>query len=254
MSHQDFNLTLSSAGIDEVVEDVRRSLKNERETEYTADEVRSGMQKVLHSKLDLVLEGLRETFTSPQNAEFRELAKVLSRRAPVTVPEITEAEIAAEGVFSGMRDFSGEKYAAMMEYFLSKGRFIYKTSLNKLLFYSDMTAYYLNGRGISGAVYINRPFGPVADPAEDILQGLIRSGRVTLAERTKHLVARNASPEKLTKDEIAVLDWVMDTYGEMGAREISDLSHSERAYKDTKPNEPIAYKYAEFLRTLPPRI
>jgi hypothetical protein len=37
----------------------------------------------------------------------------------------------------------------------------------------------------------------------------------------------------------------------MGAGELSELSHRERAYKDTRPLEPIAYEYAKFLRKLP---
>src|SRR5690606_30744362 len=92
----------------------------------------------------------------------------------------------AENIFNGERKFSPVKYSAMMEYILSKGRLVYKTSLNKLLFYSDMTAFYLNGRGISGAVYLNRPFGPVADPAAEIFDGLVETGRVKVADRTKH--------------------------------------------------------------------
>jgi hypothetical protein len=38
----------------------------------------------------------------------------------------------------------------------------------------------------------------------------------------------------------------------MGAGEISELSHQERAYANTNPNESIAYEYAQFLKHLPP--
>lgn len=160
-------------------------------------------------------------------------------------------QVAEQSVFSGQRAYSAEKLGAMMEYILSKGRTVYKTNLNKLLFYSDLTAFYLRGAGMSGSVYLNRPYGPVADPAAEVLDDLIRTGRVTIAERTKHFVTKGGSIELLDEDEIKVIDWVLETYGEMGAGQISELSHTERAYKDTKANEPIAYAYAQFLRYLP---
>jgi hypothetical protein len=50
-----------------------------------------------------------------------------------------------------------------------------------------------------------------------------------------------------------ILDWVTDTYAAMTATEISDLSHHEKAYQNTKPNEPIAYAYSRFLQNLPPK-
>ncbi len=249
-------LNLSPRSIDGVVGDVRQFLKKERGLEVPDNLIREGMADVLYTKFDLLAEDLREMFTSPQRDEVRELEQILLKEsAAKTVPQEAEqpAAEAVQSVFSGHRAYSAEKLGAMMEYILSKGRTVYKTNLNKLLFYSDLTAFYLRGAGMSGAVYLNRPYGPVADPAAEILDDLIQTGRVTIAERTKHFVTTGDSVQMFDEDEIRVLDWVLDTYGEMGAGEISELSHTERAYKDTRPNEPIAYAYAEFLKHLPPQ-
>jgi hypothetical protein len=54
----------------------------------------------------------------------------------------------------------------MIEYLTAKGNHVYKTSLNKLLFYSDLTNYYLLRQGMSGAVYYNRRFGPGSRPGK----------------------------------------------------------------------------------------
>ena len=141
-----------------------------------------------------------------------------------------------------------------MEYLTAKGHHIYKTSLNKLLFYSDLTHFYLFGRGMSGAVYYNRPFGPVADPAGPVLGELIRDERVKVDPRMQTLEAAGDAPaEVLTDEEKKVLDWVADTYGHMSASQISELSHREMAYKYTQPNEPIAYAYGKFFKHLPPK-
>ncbi len=252
MNKDDLMLNLFARSIDGVVGDVRQFLKNERGLEVPDNLIREGMADVLYTKFDLLAEDLRETFTSPQRDEVRELERILVRETATKAVVMHEAvQPVEQSVFSGQRAFSAEKMGAMMEYILSKGRTVYKTNLNKLLFYSDLTAFYLRGAGMSGAVYLNRPYGPVGDPAAEVLDDLIQTGRVTIAERTKHFVTTGNSVELLDKDEIKVLDWVLAAYGEMGAGEISELSHTERAYKDTKPNEPIAYAYAQFLRHLP---
>lgn len=256
MNQNDLVFDLTARSINKVVGDVRRFLKDERGLDVSQNRIREGMADVLYRKFDLLVEDLGEIFTSPQREEVRELEEVLLKSVPVghsaAAVQPAREKSPEVSVFSGEKAFSAEKLGVMMEYILSKGRTVYKTNLNKLLFYADLTAFYLRGSGMSGSVYLNRPYGPVADPAADVLEGLIQSGRVKIAERTKHFETSAGTSELLDEGEVKVLDWVLDTYGEMGAAEISELSHSERAYKDTRPNEPIAYKYAQFFHTLPP--
>lgn len=255
MNSNDLVLDLSARSIDKVVGDVSVFLRDERGIDVSRNRVREGMADVLYRKFDLLAEDLREIFTSPQREEVHELEQFLRKEAN-TVPMSAEVAPARDGlstanVFSGNLEFSEDKLAAMMEYLLGQGRMVYKTSLNKLLFYADMSMFFLRGYGISGATYVNRQYGPVADPAVDVLDRLISDGNVLVAEKTKHLTAGSV-PRTLDADEIAVLDWVLESYGEMGAREISDMSHEERAYRDTRPNEPIAYAYSHFFKHLPP--
>jgi len=143
-------------------------------------------------------------------------------------------------------------------YLVEKGHDIYKTNLNKLLFYSDMTAYFLRGQAISGATYVNMPFGPVPDHVEAVIDMLVANGDISrrdVPEIGKNAVMFEVTGEGaasgLSEDDKSVLDGVLKTYGEMGAGELSELSHRERAYRDTRPLEPIAYEYAKFLRRLP---
>ncbi len=254
MNNNDLVFDLSARSIDKVVGDVRRYLRDERGLDVPQNRIREGMADVLYRKFDILKEDLKEIFTSPQREEVHELERILLSEATARVPAAAESVQkmpAQASVFSGQREFSAVKMGAMIEYILGRGRMVYKTNLNKMLFYADMTAFYLRGAGMSGAAYLNRPYGPVADETAEILEALIDEGRVTVAERTKHFETTEGIPEILDETEIKVLDWVLDTYGEMGAREISDLSHEERAYKDTRPNEPIAYAYSQFFRHLP---
>jgi len=202
-----------------------------------------------------------ELLTTPRRNESREFRRILERqiaRQAADRPDIQPAFVFdEESVFSGKRKYSEPKLAAMIEYLTSRGLEIYKTQLNKLLFYSDLAFFDLAGVGISGAVYRNRPFGPVADPVEDLLSDLSTEGRIVIDARPDRLGQKITSPSgeyhPLAEDECKVMDWVLETYGAMRSGEITDLSHNELAYKNTRPNEPIAYEYAKFFKRRPPQ-
>lgn len=243
-----------------MVGEVKRAFRRETGVTYDDRLIADALAHCLANKLDRIEESMLEMFTTPGRAEYDELATLLERHAPEvnSAIEIEEAvhlanEHGDESIFTGHRTFSPAKYAAMMRYLTSKGNYVYKTSLNKLLFYSDLTSFYLSGKGMSGAVYANRPYGPVAEPAAPLLDALIERGEIVVDPRVKTLTASDAVETGiLNEGERKILDWVADTYGSMSAGEISGVSHAEHAYKFTEPNEHIAYAYAKLFKKLPP--
>jgi hypothetical protein len=83
---------------------------------------------------------------------MQELESLLEKRLQTSAKgsAVTEAQtvtVAASNVFNGNKVFSPKKLEAMIEYISSKGYNIYKTNLNKLLFYADLTSYYLRRAG-----------------------------------------------------------------------------------------------------------
>jgi hypothetical protein len=260
MRTDEFSTNGLSRRIAAIAGDVKEALRAERGEEYEERLIERIIRGLVARKLDAIEEDMREMFTSPARPEFGDLVHVLEEHAVrERAEDVVEAvELANEfdddSVFTGRRAFSKARMAAMMEYLTSKGQHIYKTSLNKLLFYSDLTNFYLTGQGMSGAVYHNRPYGPVADPASVVLDELVNAGNVRVDERTRTLAAASAAEtEVLTGADRKVLDWVAETYGAMTAGNISEFSHNEMAYKYTEPNEPIAYAYAQFFKRLPPK-
>lgn len=249
-----------SKRITSIARDVRDVFRAEMGAEYDVAFVEDAMRQVVEGKIDDIEEGLREMFTSPGRSEFQQLASVLEnsavdRKAAAVVEKVALAqEFGDDSVFTGRRVFSKQKLAGMIEYLTAKGHTVYKTSLNKLLFYSDLTAFYLRNQGISGAVYHNRPYGPVADPAAPLLNELVTEQKISILPRTQTLEATDMSDvDTLSDDDRKVLDWVADTYGAMSAGQVSEYSHREMAYKYTDANEPIAYAYAQFFKQLPPK-
>lgn len=226
--------------------------------------IEKALRTWLDGKIDLVLEEMPELLTSPSTTESKEFARILhdaSKAATLVTNEIPVAvtAIAEHPMFAGNRDYSPARLTAMMAYLSGKGVELYKTKLNKLLFYADLSAFYLTGQGISGSRYVNLPFGPVPETYEDAIDLAESSNAITINSQGSNasLIEPGENfgdAEKELEDaDRRVLDWVTETYGHLTTAEITDLSHEEMAYKNTRRSEPIAYRYAEFLKTLPPK-
>ena len=246
--------------MDDLVENIQAHFKKESHVEYPREVIERSLTAWLEQRYDRMLEQLGEIVTTPHLAEAQEFRQLLDANNSAHAPaaEMAAVEAATDAsVFTGGAVFSPSKLGAMISYLASRGHDIYKTNLNKLLFYSDLTAYYLYGSGISGAIYLNRPFGPVPNGVENILEDLASQGDITrvdmpeVGQNAQRIFSEHVPSPQLSPDEIRVLDWVLDNYGHMSASELSELSHKEKAYKFTRPLEPIAYEYAKFFNKLP---
>lgn len=253
----------------ELVSLLRDHFRCETDVTYSNQEIAGALDTWLDSQFERMIEGIAEVITTPHLAESQHFLEILesahqeSHSALADLATDTVQDAAPATVFNGFRAFSPAKLGAMIEYIARSGSDIYKTNLNKLLFYTDLTFFYLHRRGISGATYLNLPFGPVPDTVENILNDLeandrIRrvgvAGKSANAQMIKPGGSNAADISLLSEDEIRTLDWVIAQYGQLSPSEISELSHREKAYSSTRPNEPIAYEYAKFLQTLPERL
>ena len=212
----------------------------------------------LQHRFEAVTEDLEIVLASPGRIETDEFRRFVEESVtsfevqahPEAVPQISREE----AVLSGNRIFSFEKLAAMTAYIAARGKDVYKTKLNKLLFYSDFINFYLHGSSISGAKYVHLSYGPVPDKYEGMLQNLALTGTIEMIKGPGYDVI-TAKDEPITSvlnnRERETLDWVLESFGKMSAGEISEFSHREKAYRFTKAGEYIAYEYAKFLQKLP---
>ncbi len=153
---------------------------------------------------------------------------------------------------NGYRAFDYEKFCAMVLFFAHKSRELLKTKLMKLLNYSDMIFYKENGISISGVRYTHLPYGPVPENF-DILLGTMAADYIVHIEvfydngYEKHQVIPEAEmPDGvLSGDEIAVLERIYEKFAGFGSVDISNYSHKERGYTETKKGEIISYAYAK---------
>ncbi len=262
MAYNEHSFRIPASAIRKTSAAVREYFAAELGEEHSPQAIDEALQTWLSRRIDLVLEEMPERLISPGSPESKEFAQILHRTsqaaaaAPAEVPDEAAAE---HPMFAGNRAHSPARLAAMMAYLSEKGIGLYKTKLNKLLFYADLSAYYLTGQGISGSRYVNLPFGPVPETYESVIDRASRDQTIQLTAQGSNAyliepgTRAKAAEAELTESDRRILDWVAETYGELSTAEITDLSHAEMAYKNTRRSEPIAYRYAEYLKTLPPK-
>ncbi len=157
---------------------------------------------------------------------------------------------------NGYAPQSYSKLKNIILYFIDKCGGVFKTKMNKLLFYTDFFSYKERGIGMSGLAYKAIQYGPV--PSQwDFVYGLMDdidheivpfpsgdSGEKLYSEIQPDLSA-------LSQEEIEILDVVLQRFKVATSNDISRTSHEENAWKnyvDTK--DLINYNEAFSLKAL----
>lgn len=156
-------------------------------------------------------------------------------------------------ILSGFKDFDYEIFKEMVIYLCSSINFVSKTKLNKLLFYSDFISFQKLTLSMSGLPYEHNHYGPVPLNFNLLYESLKEEGIIDIipfsdyeGEYIEPINERKF--QYISSQHIEILDNVIKKFATVSAREISDYSHEESAYKDTEQNEPISYEYALELR------
>ncbi len=162
--------------------------------------------------------------------------------------------------YTGYRKPSLERIALIIAYFSEHVNDLWKTKLNKLLFYSDFLNYRRSGYSISGIAYRAIPFGPV--PAEyDKLYVKLKDdefANVDLIEFNDGNYGEAISAikkfeeEAFSKVELKTLEDVVKKFANCNTKQIVGISHKEKAWIENEPgHELISYqKYAFELQAI----
>ena len=167
--------------------------------------------------------------------------------------EASYARYSGNKLFQGNTELSLDKVVDVIRYFASSKVVsnLYKVKLMKLMWYADALSFKRRGYAITGLVYKAFPMGavPIAHnsiidlkgvPCEEIDMGEGNAYRFILKEESVY--------PNLTKEDISILDEVIDKLGLMTKDEIISFMHSEQAYIDTAPRDVIQFKYADSLQ------
>lgn len=162
--------------------------------------------------------------------------------------------------FTGYRKPSIDRIALVISYFSEHISDLWKTKLNKLLFYSDFLNYRRTGYSISGIAYRAIPFGPVPAEYEKLYVKLkddeLANVELVEFENGNYGEAITAIKEfdetAFSNLELNTLKAVVEKFAKCNTKQIVNISHKEKAWLDNEPDhELISYqKYAFNLQAI----
>lgn len=152
----------------------------------------------------------------------------------------------AQNEFNGYRQIDRTRVGALVAILADRCKNLFKTKLQKAMFFCDFYAYEKNGRALTGMTYAHASFGPVMEGYEMWLKKLEADGVVKVVPHGdwgEIVIATNTEESVFSEDELRMIYDVCDFVNTFGsAREISDYSHKLSAWKETESGKPISYQ------------
>ena len=161
-----------------------------------------------------------------KNSRTKELANYLISKLD---GEVTYLKLAN----NGFAPLSLERLKNLMLRILENCSDVWCTKMNKLLFYIDFLAFRNCGMAISGLSYRAIEFGPVPDKWDRVYSEFQEIEQVFKPvgdfEGNLLTATQKADMSMFAEDEIKLIDMVCTRFGKCSARELSRISHEEKA-------------------------
>ncbi len=156
--------------------------------------------------------------------------------------------------FTGYVLPSFEKMAQMIVYFAQWGN-VWKTKLNKLLFYADYLHFSRTGYSISGTSYRAIQMGPVPSQFDKLYLKTIENEMIDIEYiefdnglGEKFIAKKSFDNRLFSESERAVLEQVNSHFGNLSGNKLIEISHQEKGWIDCQRNkEMISYQKYGFL-------
>lgn len=152
--------------------------------------------------------------------------------------------------FNGYRVPNLEKAAHMILFFASRMKPLYKTKLNKLLFYADFHFFSKQGQSITGMEYRAIQHGPVPADYDKLLVRLSEDVLIELEPDADNFgetvqAKKGFDPQLFSTEELAMLEQIEDRFEKVNARQIVEISHQEEGWKANEKEKGLV-SYREF--------
>ncbi len=128
-----------------------------------------------------------------------------------------------------------------------------QTKLHKILYFSDMVAFFERGEPLTGVEYQKQPRGPTARYLAKAIKDLEKAGKLTVStklvfgyKKAEFCVTKPLSSNQLSEDDKELIDAVCRWASGMTAVEISEFSHMQ-PWAGVKQGERIDYITAGLL-------
>jgi len=158
-------------------------------------------------------------------------------------------------VLSGGKTFEINKLLQTFKFFCYE-RPVYKTKLNKLMFYADFLHFRDYGSSITGLRYAHATFGPVPDKFTTWLEvcstwmNELQANELITEDCEGETFLSLSYPDlnAFLPSEISALHKIKERFRSYSSKQITEYSHQEVGYMNTRLGELIPYNYAEELR------
>lgn len=154
--------------------------------------------------------------------------------------------------FNGNKALDIDKLEGIISYFAKRDSGLYKVKLMKMLWYSDVLSYILNGVSMTGLVYCHGGMGALPKGHYKILE--LENVIVEKEEdydniRYRILPNNKIDLSTLNANEMDILDQVIKKFKNYKASDIVEYMHNERAYIETKDGQEIPFSLAKDIKT-----
>ncbi len=129
------------------------------------------------------------------------------------------------------------------------------TALYKLLYFVDFDYYEKYDEQLMGLTYIKNHYGPTPREFVKVIEEMKKDGDLEEVkspyfayEQKKFLPRKSADLASLSGQEIAMIDSVLSRYGDLSAKQLSDLSHEDTPWVVAEDGKNIEYEHV-FYRT-----
>lgn len=159
------------------------------------------------------------------------------------------------GANNGYAQLSLNRLKNIMLYVLNRCKDVWCTKMNKLLFYIDFVSYRERGMAMTGLSYRAIDFGPVPERWERVYSEFqeVRQELCQAGDFVGSVLIASNEPDitMFTEAELNVLDTICNNLGSKTSRELSQLSHEEKAWIDHYENhEIIPFNEAFFIKAI----
>lgn len=158
---------------------------------------------------------------------------------------------------TGYRRFDYARFATVAIWFCRRLGSVSRTVINKLMFYGDFLNFKVSTVSLTGSPYRRLQYGPVPASYGQLLDRMEADGLLDCREEVfpggttgfYYSVGPEAQSVQveLSEHEQKVLERVADKIGGCSAKEISELSHNEAAWRNTEEKQLISYREAATL-------
>lgn len=205
----------------------------------------------------LFLEGNRHRFRNERYEAIRR--KIIECLDNTGKEYLSRQNLMSEYAFYGMKsDANGntlldiDKLEAVITYFASFIKDLYKVKLMKLLWYADSLSYKKRDHAITGLVYCHAPMGALPIGHYKIVAlNNVQSQEEDYGDDGSavcFLPNDNVDMTCLTHNDKSILDEVIDKFKSYSGTQMKTYMHQENAYTSTKNGEIIPFACANELK------